>query len=349
MSAAEQNVVSEGEPKEVARYLEAWITGRPLAGIRSIAFVAERDAARAALRLLGPADVALVPAGSDTRRYPGRVIEYVGRFVEVGDELTVGELCVELRDYVAAAFVEILGPTAVVMNDESGWAAFLADADSALHEGNFVPQLRDPALLLAGRQSFLAPALPALFRPHFLPDGSIRNGPEGPTIGHLDEAAAELTAPPNFGLVSEYGGVVDPATITKAIASRPWLPRYIRSFELAARVHATSSTRISGFGFSVVVDGRGDVSPNAHQPFLYEEDGTCIVADLRTGRRTAVGPEGAVITDIALTSSSEDLALSRIAQALSVTHEVAVGLLGKVQQRLDVQIAGTSASAVGVQ
>lgn len=348
MCPGAQGIASESESTQLARHLEAWITGRPLAGVRAIAFIAERESAHAALGLLGPDDIAIVPAGSETQGSACRTIEYTGRFVEVGDELTVGGLSVELCDYLAAAFVEILGPTAVVMNDEAGWAAFLADADSALHAGVFVPQLHDPSLLLAGRQAFLAPAEPVLFRPHFLSDGLIRNGLEGPIIGRIEEPPAGFGAPPRSGPVDEYGGIAEPELIAEAISSRPWLPRYIRAYELAARVHATPSTRISGFGFTVAQDGLGDAVPDSDQPFLYEEGGEYVVGDLRTGRRTGVGPQGAVVVDIALSSSSEELALSRVARALKVTTGTAAGLLDEVGRHLGIEIAEAPDAAPGV-
>ncbi|MFF1633864.1 hypothetical protein [Leifsonia sp. NPDC058248] len=104
MHHTESDFPSENDSAQVGRYLEAWITGRPLGDVRAMAFVAESGLVQSALALLGKDDIAIVPAGSDIRGFPGKTVEYLGRFVDVGDEMTIDGRSIEMQDYLMVKF-----------------------------------------------------------------------------------------------------------------------------------------------------------------------------------------------------------------------------------------------------
>lgn len=120
-----------------ARALREWITGEHTEHSRI--FLLEGGADVSDLDdVAGHDDVVLLPAESAPYDGPAGTARYSGALREVGDELFFGERGVELQDYVAAAFVQIIGPTAVRFFDETSWRAFLDDAELARRTGVFL-------------------------------------------------------------------------------------------------------------------------------------------------------------------------------------------------------------------
>ncbi|WP_244632073.1 daptide biosynthesis RiPP recognition protein [Microbacterium sp. Se63.02b] len=181
--------------RQGARALREWITGERRDYAR--VFLLEPGAATENVEgVAGPDDAVLLPVECGAYDGQGAAIRYSGILSDAGDELFIGDRGVELQDYVAAAFVQIVGPTAVSMVDETGWQAFLADADLARRTGVFPSALLDPRVLLADRSALTNPTelvTPSAIRVHR--DGAIGLGIGGEVVGRVDDLPTLLATP----------------------------------------------------------------------------------------------------------------------------------------------------------
>ncbi|MBF4461829.1 MULTISPECIES: daptide biosynthesis RiPP recognition protein [unclassified Rathayibacter] len=307
---------AEGAPPVFA-LVEAWVTGRELTGVERIGF-AEHEVTVAPM-----IDVLLAPAGSAAGT-ASRVIEYEGRFVEVGDEMTIEGHTLELQDYAAAGFLEVVGPMVVRLGDTAGWEALLEDADRAHSDGEFPAHLLHPGVLLGERNAFLARAAgrPRAPRPVFGVGGVPRHAPEGPPL--------EVVGSP---LVEAFGGVIEPARLEADVEDRPWLGRYIAATELLRRTRRGTQARISGVSASLLDDGRADRPTPIDAPFLSEVDGSWLLEDLATRRRFRLQEDAATIVEALHTSSDHDLAARRWSDAFALSLEEAAAHVAAVAAR----------------
>lgn len=295
----------------IARAVHEWISGRREHHARFF-FAATRDVASAIGPRVGVRDVLLAPEHADTQAGRGLVIGYRGRFAELGDELTVSGQTIELQDYVAAAFVDVLGPTVVRFVDIDGWRAFLDDAEIARESGILPPQLRDPRMQLADRAALLDPFGIAPADSFAIgDDGRVTFGAQGADLGSADDAATFDVEVPRL---AAFAGVVPLAELTEALQERVWLPRLLALAELRRALPADlSSAHVSGFGHVLVDDGGADALPQTLDPFVLSTRGSApVLADPVTRRQFRLSDETARVIEIVQTSSFPERATQRI-------------------------------------
>ncbi|QHC59536.1 daptide biosynthesis RiPP recognition protein [Rathayibacter sp. VKM Ac-2760] len=327
---------SEADDRSVAAVVEAWVTGQRHPVHRTVIFaevdddrvdeLAGRDASAA---LLVPAEArSSGPSSAEerARRAVGTVIEYRGRFGEIGDEITIAGRTLELQDYAASAFLDVVGPMVVRLGDEGGWAALLDDADIVLGEGLFPAHLLHPSVLLAERDAFLAEAVgrPREPRPVVPASGGVRWAPEGPT------ATAATTSP----LVQAFGGVVAPERILVDARARPWLGRYIAAIELLRRTGRGPCAEILGLGVSLLEDEAADVVVPVDAAFLTRGTADWLLEDLATRRRYRLSTRAAAVVEALQTSSSPERAVERCASALGLSRASAAAHVAEIALRL---------------
>ncbi|MFJ6532317.1 daptide biosynthesis RiPP recognition protein [Microbacterium sp. NPDC091662] len=317
----------EASELDGVRALREWITGQMPEHSRvfllesgapadDVAQVARRD------------DTILLPVESGTYDGPGSVVRYRGALRDAGDELFFGERGVELQDYVAAAFVQIIGPTAVRFFDASSWQVFLEDAELARRTGIFPSALIDPRVLLADRNALDGPG--EIEAPRALrvsADGSVGIGVQGRVIGTVDELPSVLDVP--RPRATALGGVASGDTFAADLASRDWIGRYLNAADLMKMLRLENgAARISGFGWFPIDDALSDAEPLNTEPFLLETADGFVLADTATLRRQLLTPSTARAIAAIQTSSSTEIACERVARlrGTSLSHARALCL-----------------------
>lgn len=317
-----------------------WITGRHESFRRAV-FCAPDAPTAAAAAALGHDDVLFVPVATrvDTAAH---VVRYGGAFDEVGDILHVAGHTVELQHYAAAAYVELIGPTAVRFLDADGWCAFLDDAELARDAGVFTAPLIDGRLRLADAAVFDAPfadAAPVSLHVHG--DGRVTAGAQGGAVGAV---GAALTTPvPRWTAIA---GVTTPERVADDLAARPWLGRYRHAAEVVAALGLEPGAgSIDGFGWSAL-DAAGVAQPRPDDPFLVTTPAGLLLVDVRTRRRQRV--PAATATVVAAVQSSLDAARAaeRVAHELGVSPASARRLCAEATDLLGVRTGVPVADAV---
>lgn len=334
-----------------AQALREWITGERREHAR--VFLVERGApTRAVAEVAEADDVVLLPEDSDTYRGRASVVRYRGALSEIGDELFLGDSRVELQDYVAAAFIQIVGPTAVGLFDASGWQAFFEDAELAQRTGVFPSALIDPRVLLANRGALENPG--ELHTPSAIrvgSDGRVGVGVRGAVIGEVDRLPTLLTT------VLPRGAALGVADQTGAVGSDrvglDGIGRYLRATDLMKMLRLPNgAAKISGFGWALADDERADAEPLSADPFLIEVPEGLVLADTTTLRRRLLSPVTARVVAVTQTSSAPDIAAQRIASHLDISVEDADMLCREAVTALDIHLgrrADRSRSTAGLQ
>jgi hypothetical protein len=322
-----------------ARIVEEWITGRH-ASFRRAVFCAPGAPTASAAAAMTEDDVLLVPSG-ETIETSAHVVRYDGAFDEVGDVLLVAGHGLELQHYAAAAYVELVGPTAMRFLDADGWRAFFADADLARTSGVFLAPLTDPRLRLADLAVFDDPFVSlAPQNLHVHADGRLTAGAQGAVLGLADDLAAVLASP--RARWEALAGLAAPADLTRDLAARPWLGRFVNAAALVGLLGVEASDlRIDGFGWSAASDeGRGvDTGAVARRddPFLVRTPEGVLLVDLRTRRRQRL-PEQTVRVVAALQASADATAAAdRLARTERLSTEVARALCAEAERLLGVR------------
>lgn len=296
------------------RALRAWITGEHETSAR--VFLRETEVgAEAVAAVARPEDVILEPDGSVPRSGAVRVVGYGGALADLGDELFLKGRGVELQDYVAASFVQIVGPTVMRFFDTASWRAFLDDADLTRRTGVFAAAMIDPRVLLADRR--------ALARPHDVETprairvdqgGGVHLGLQGAAIGHVDDLPTALDQA--LPLASALGEVPAATELIAALDARPWIARYLDAADLRKMLRLPNGTaRIAGFGWTLLDDGLADAEPVATDPFLLDTAEGFLLADVGSLRRHLLSPLTAAVVDALQTSRTRALAAARVARA----------------------------------
>lgn len=298
-----------------ARAVLEWITGRHVSFRRALfgARGAPLDRAAAAL---GADDVLFAPVGASVET-GARVVRYDGAFDDVGDVLHVAGHAVELQHYASAAYVELLGPTAMRFLDAGGWRAFLADADLARESGMFPTTLTDARLRLADAEVLRAPFdLSSPRALHLRADGQVTAGAQGAVFGGPGDLGALFATPrPRW---TALAGIVDPGELVRGLAARPWLGRFLGATELAA-VLGDDTGEIDGFGWSVPTVPEGDASARVDDPFLVRTTGGVLLVDLRTRRRQRLADATVTVVATLQSSTHPSRAAERLARSQSIS------------------------------
>lgn len=328
-----------------ARALREWITGR--CEEYSQVILVERGAAAADIDdVAGRDDVVLLPMAGEPYNGRARAVRYSGALDEIGDELFFGERSVELQDYVSAAFVQILGPTAVCLVDLPGWYAFLADAEIARETGVFPSALIDPRVILGDRTALAKPderAAPSALRVRS--DGRVSVGLRGEVIGSVDDLRALLSVP--LPRIAALGGIAPRDELTADLTSRGWIGRYLDATDLIKMLQlGNGGAKMAGFGWELVEDGRADAEPLMSDPFLLETSDGFLLADTGTLRRQLLSPVTAQVVAILQTSSAPEVAAERITRLLGTTASDASRLCIDAVGALDVHFGRRADSSI---
>lgn len=301
-----------------ARALREWITGMPDRYAR--VFLVESSAlADRVAEAAGRDDVLLLPEGSASCAGPARIVRYAGALQDIGDELFFGERCVELQDYVAAAFLQFTGPTALSLFDAVSWQALFDDAELARRTGVFPSALIDPRVLLADRGALSEPgelATPSAIRVRA--DGTVSIGVQGDPLGTIDELPAVLAVP--RPRAAALGASVPREMSVGESSLREGTTRYLCATDLMKMLRLSNGdARISGFGWALVDDGLADAEPAAADPFLIETTDGVVLADTRTLRRQLLSPTAAQVVAVTQTSATPEIAAERVARQLGTS------------------------------
>lgn len=325
-----------------ARVVVEWITGRHRSFRRAVFCAPGASAGRVAVAL-GAEDVLLVPEDLPVET-AARVIGYRGAFDDIGDTLHVAGHAVELQHYASAAYVELVGPTAMRFFDLDGWRAFLDDADLARDAGVFAGPLVDPRLRLADAGAVDAPfdvAPPNALHVHA--DGRITAGAQGGRLGSVNTAVDDLwAARPRWTALTD---VVAETAVIDGLASRPWLARYLRAAEAWGVLGIQPGEgRIDGFGWSADAASEGDARPAPEDAFLVATAAGVLLADLRTRRRQRLSDTTARIVATLQTSSDPSRAAERLARMERISVTAAAQLCAEAARRLGVRAGVPTAS-----
>lgn len=340
------------EPEFVGpRALREWITGEQEEYSR-VFLVENGVTVESVAAVAGEDDVVLLHAQNGPYDGPAHAVRYTGALSEIGDELFFGERGVELQDYVAAAFVQIIGPTAVGFFDDTSWQAFLDDAELARRTGVFPSALIDPRVLLANRRALATPGeltIPSAIRVGS--DGRVSVGMQGEIIGDVGELKALIESPMPHAVA--LCGMAPRQDLTADLTDRGWIGRYLNATDLIKMLHLENGVaKISGFGWSLIDDDRADAEPLASDPFLLETSVGFVLADTTTLRRQLLSPVTAKVVAATQTSSTPEGAVDRLAQecGLSASHanalcrEAAAALSIHVGTHADVSRRATTGS-----
>nr|WP_101848495.1 daptide biosynthesis RiPP recognition protein [Zhihengliuella sp. ISTPL4] len=262
----------------------------------------------------GADDVVLHPEGVAPRPGP-RLVRYSGTLADVGDELFLEGRGVELQDYIAASFVQIVGPTAMRFFDSASWRAFLDDAELARRTGVFAAAMIDPRVLLADRRALARPheiETPSAIRIDRL--GGVHLGLQGAAVGPVEDLSSTLDQA--LPLSSALGEVPAGTELIAALDARPWIARYLDAADLRKMLSLPNgAAQIAGFGWALLDDGLADAEPSATDPFLLDTAEGFLLADVGTLRRHLLSPLTAAVVDALQTSRTRALAAARVARA----------------------------------
>ena len=329
-----------------ARALRAWITGQGEGHSRVFLLESGAPAADVANVARGD-DVVLLPVESGMYDGLGSVVRYRGALREAGDELFLGEHGVELQDYVAAAFVQIVGPTVVRFFDASSGQAFLEDAELARRTGVFPSALIDPRVLLADRDALDCPR--EMKTPKALrvgADGSVGIGVQGRTIGTVDDLPSVLAIP--LPRAAALGEVATGDGFAADLARREWIGRYLKATDLMKMLRAENgAARVSGFGWFPIDDDLSDAEPLTADPFLLETAAGFMLADTGTLRRQLLTPSTARVIAVIQTSSTIEIATERVARLRGTSSPDARDLCLQARTALNVHTGRRTGSADG--
>lgn len=321
ISTTEASRESHGLELVGARALREWITGEQEQYSR--VFLVESGAtAETVAEVACEDDAVLLHAQSGPYEGPADVARYSGALSGIGDELFFGERGVELQDYVAAAYVQIIGPTTVGFFDETSWQSFLDDADLARRTGVFPSSLIDPRVLLANRRALAAPgeiATPSAIRVGS--DGLVSVGMQGEVIGDVDDLKTVIES--CLPRAVAMGGSAPSREFIEDLTVRGWIGRYLNATDLIKMLSLENGvTRISGFGWSLIDDDRADAEPLSSDPLLLETTDGFVLADTTTLRRQLLSPVTAKVVAATQTSSAPEVAVERLARecGLSESH-----------------------------
>lgn len=308
-------------------------------------FLVDADAPTdAVLDAAGAQDAVLLPEGEEYPSASAALFRYSGRLDESGDEMVLGDTTVELQDYVAAAFVQLVGPTVVAVLDTPGWEACLDDARLARSTGVFPSALLDPRVILAERSTLENPyaiEIPNAIRVRA--DGQFTIGPRGEVVGHIVQTRDRLAEPVERG--ARLGGAPSIEELVAPGPDRGGTARYLRAIDLVRMLRNADGVRVAGFGWSLIDDGGADAEPFASDPFLLGTAEGLVLADVDSRRRRALSPLTAVVVEATQTSSARALAAERIARRLAIPASDADRLCQEAIGALGISLGGSTERA----
>lgn len=326
------------QEQSIAAAVDQWITGIPGRIPGHVIFVENPEHTEYAQTLASEGSTILVlNGGKDVEG----TVTVTGSFDIAGEELLVdGKLSLEVQDYVAIPFVNLVGVTIVRITTDEDWQAFFDDAREALASGHFVQQLTEVNAVLAERALLAGETKEnRLFtRLHIAWDGTVLSGPYGTKIGLVGDALAELRVK-SVALRPEsaVASVSRAGDIRDLLAALPWIPRYLAALDawkFIAR-EDRAGTRLVGFGVSLYGSAINDGPPSASAPFILVKGDQHTLLDTSTGRLFTIGADAAAIVEALSNMGDAKRAANSVAAAIKVSPEVAVDAVQAVLTHFD--------------
>ncbi|MBT2586674.1 daptide biosynthesis RiPP recognition protein [Arthrobacter sp. ISL-95] len=335
------------QQQSIAAAVDQWITGIPGRIPGHVIFVENPEHADYAKTLAGEGSTVLVLNGDKADE---GIIPVSGSFDAAGEELLVdGTLSLEIQDYVAIPFVNLVGVTVVRITTEEDWQAFFDDAEEAIRSGYFVQQLTEVNAVLAERRLLSRASEDNLLltRLHIAWDGSVRTGPYGTKIGKVGDSLTDIRVRAvSLRPESAVAAVYYPWDIQDSLEAKPWIPRYLAALDAWKFVprEDRANTSLVGFGISLYGATLNDGLPPADFPFILKKATDHTLLDTKTGRLFKIGTDAAAIIEAVSNMRDIKAAARVLAPALKVSAGVAEGAARAVVthfEQLGIDIIGT--------
>ncbi|MET4622174.1 hypothetical protein ABIE18_003643 [Arthrobacter sp. 2762] len=331
------------QQQTIAAAVDQWITGMPGRIAGYVVFVENPEHIDYVKTLVTEGSVILALNGDKDDE---AITTVSGSFDAAGEELLVdGTLSLEIQDYVAIPFVNLVGVTVVRMTTKEDWQAFLDDVEEARRSGHFVWQLTEVNAVLAERALLtgIEQKNISLARLHITWDGRILSGPYGAEIGRTGDAIEDLRA--ESAALSPASAMAAPNCVDiEALKANPWIPRYLAALDAWKFIprEARETTSFVGFGASLFSAASG--VPSASAPFIVQRAGEYTLLDTKSGRVFKIGVDAATIIEAISNLRDVSAAAAVIAPALNVSEAVAAGsvtaILNQFEQ-LGIDLIGT--------
>lgn len=326
------------QQQSIAAAVDQWITGVPGRIAGHVIFVENPEHADYAKTLAGEGSTVLVLNGDKADE---GIVPVSGSFDAAGEELLVdGTLSLEIQDYVAIPFVNLVGVTLVRITTEEDWQAFFDDAEEAFRSGHFVQQLIEVNAVLAERRLLSGAAKDNLLltRLHITWDGSVRTGPYGTKIGKVGDSLPDIRVRAlSLRPESAVAAVHYPDDIQESLESKPWIPRYLAALDAWKFIprEDRATTSLVGFGVSLYGATLRDDVPSASAPFILKRAAEHTLLDTKTGRLFTIGTDAAAIIEAVSNERDIKVAARVVAPALKVSAGVAEGAARAVVTHFD--------------
>lgn len=314
------------QEQSIAAAVDQWITGVPGRIPGHVIFVENPEHADYAKTLAGEGSTVVVLNGD---KADGGIVTASGSFDAAGEELLVdGTLSLEIQDYVAIPFVNLVGVTVVRITTKEDWQAFFDDAEEAVRSGHFVQQLTEVNAVLAERGLLSGAAKDTLLltRLHITWDGSVRTGPYGTKIGKVGDSLPDIRVRAvSLRPESAVAAVYYPWDIQDSLEARTWIPRYLAALDAWKFIprEDRATTSLVGFGTSLYGATLNDGLPSADAPFILKRAAEYTLLDPKTGRLFKIGTDAAAIIEAVSTMRDIKVAARVVAPALKVSAGVA--------------------------
>ncbi len=335
------------QEQSTAAAVDQWITGIPGRIPGHVIFVENPEHTDYAKTLASQGSTILVLNGD--KDVEG-IVRVSGSYDAAGEELLVdGSLSLEIQDYVAIPFVNLVGVTIVRITTEEDWQAFFDDAREAWTSGHFVQQLTEANAVLAERALLTGQNKEdrLLARLHIAWDGTVLNGPYGTMIGKVGDGLADLrvrsvSLRPESSVASASPSI----HVHDLLAASPWIPRYLAALDAWKFIprEERAGTRLVGFGVSLYGCALNDGPPSAVAPFILVRGSQHTLLDASTGRVFTIGADAAVIVEALSNMGDLTKAASVVAAAINVSPAVAGDAVQAVFayfEQLGIDVIGT--------
>ncbi|WP_246036217.1 daptide biosynthesis RiPP recognition protein [Sinomonas susongensis] len=318
--------------------MDQWITGIPGRIPDHVIFVENPKHSQYAREIAGERSLVFVLDGVES---DGIVVPVAGYLEPAGEELLVdGRLSLEIQDYLAIPFLNLVGPTIVRTTTPEDWSAFFDDAGEARTSGHFVSQLSEANAVLAER-GFLGGSVDAdspLARLHIASDGAVFNGVNGTRLGRVGDSLIKLRDR-NAALRPEsvLASAGDVEVLRESLLSRPWIPRYLAALQAWQFITREDRPNVSlvGFGSSVYGAAPTVTLPSPSAPFIIQRAGEHVLLDTKSGRRFKIGPDAAAIVEALSNMRDVQAAASAVARSVGVSTGVAEKSAEAIRARFD--------------
>jgi hypothetical protein len=270
-------------------------------------------------------------------------VPYSGSLSFAGDEIVIGDdYFFQTQDYRAGAFLSVVGLTAIRINDEDDYRAFVADADLARAEGAFPPQLLHPYVTLADRCALGdgSPCGGATARLHIAKSGEVRTAPGGRVLGTVAESLRTVLARADaVGEGTAEGGddvcladAVPPHLVRAAVGSRPWLSRYLWAIEAVKQCHLRGMTgvAVSGFGARHVPGLPSELVEPPRAPMILWDEQSTVLVTIPHLRAFKLERDAALLAELILAGGSAERAVDLAREHATMSPAVVAGAVSRL-------------------